>query len=120
MYLFIFFYFLSKITCVLVQGEESGASSRHSAIGHPAVFSRIGVIGGYLDDRGSWGAVGAQADSVQDRVEGRVIVIDVHHCDPHTSYCTQTTLYKKTQNKMKANFDIIQRISAPCHFSGAL
>lgn len=66
-------------TCILVESKEGRASSRYCAVGHPAVFSRVRVICGYLDNRGSWGTMGTETDCVEDWIEGRTVVIDVHH-----------------------------------------
>ena len=72
---------ISTQTCVLVEGEEGGAPSRYRAVGHPAVFPCVGVVGGDLDDGGSRGAMGAETDHVEDRIKGGPVVIDVHHRD---------------------------------------
>ncbi len=82
-------------TCVLVKSEESRAPSRYRAVGHPAVFPSIRVIRCYLDDGGSRGTMGTETDCVKDWIEGRPVVIDVHHQDPHTSHWFPTTLKKQ-------------------------
>lgn len=73
-------------TCVLVESEESRGSSRYSAVGHPAIFPRIRVICCYLDDGGSRGTMGAEANCVEDWIEGGPVIIDVYHGDPYTGY----------------------------------
>lgn len=66
-------------TCVLIEGKEGRSSSWYYAVGHPAVFSRVRVICCYLDNGGSRGTMGTKADCVEDWIEGRSVVIDVHH-----------------------------------------
>lgn len=85
-------------TCVFVEREVSGASSRNRSVGHPAICSRVRVICCYFYNRGSWGTMGAEADCVQDWIEDWSVVIDVHHRHPHTGHRAQTTL-QKIKNK---------------------
>lgn len=66
-------------TCVLIEGKEGRTSSGYCAVGHPAIFSRVRVICCYLDNGGSRGTVGTKTDCVEDWIEGRPVVIDVHH-----------------------------------------
>lgn len=89
----------AKHTCVFVEGEESRASSRHCAIGHPAIFPSVGIIGCYLDDRRSRSTVGTETDHIENWIEGGPIVINVHHWDPHTSHWAQATLGNKQMFK---------------------
>lgn len=66
-------------TCVLVEGEESGASSGYRTVGHLAVLPSIRIIGCHLDNGGSRSTMGTEADCVEDWIEGGPVVIDVHH-----------------------------------------
>lgn len=109
----------SIVTCVLVESKEGRASSRYRAVGHPAVFPGVRVIRCYLDDRGSRGTMGTETDCVEDWIEGRSVVIDVHHRDPHTGYWAQTALKQKILQIWLKMFAFKYNVSRVCKVASA-
>lgn len=70
-------------TCVLVESEVRGSSTRHGPVCNSTIFPRVRVIGHHSHNRSPRGALRAQADSVVHRVEGRSVIINVHHVHLH-------------------------------------
>lgn len=79
-------------TCVLVKCKEVGASSRHCAICHFAIFFCVRVMGWYSDDGGSWSTLRAQTDCIVYRVKHGPVIINVQQCHIHIGSSAQATL----------------------------